>query len=130
MVLATAVLAASQTTEYKPKFTGDPARSEAEPSALGYMRTVVTAQKLYKKKHGKYASALASLVGSGSFTKRMTNTNRGDYQVGFRGKPEGYNLALTPRQFDGAHRAFFVDESGAIRGEDDKPASAKSPPLK
>jgi hypothetical protein len=115
---------------YKPKFPGDPARSEPEASALGYMRTVVYAQREYKKKRGRYAGSLYALVGSGSFTKRMTKTDRGDYTVSFRGGGGGFSLELTPKQFDSAHRGFYTDASGVIRCEDEKPATAESPVLK
>jgi hypothetical protein len=108
---------------------GPSARSQDETVTLGYMRTVVYAQKEYKKKHGAYATSLAALVHSGSFTKRMTTAERGAYTVYFRGKPESYSLALTPKQFDTNHRAFYVDESGKVRVEEDKPATAKSPLL-
>lgn len=114
---------------YQPKFAGDKAHSEAEASALGYMRTVVSAQKVYKKKHTSYATSLAALVGSASFTRRMVDTKRGDYTVSFKPKSEGYTLTLTPHQFDADHRAFYVDESGVFRGEDAKGASASSPIL-
>jgi hypothetical protein len=94
------------------------------------MRTVVVAQKLYNRKHGRYAESLNALVGSGSFTRRMAKTDRGDYHVYFRSKPKGYGLALTPKQFDAAHRAFYVDETGDVRVDEAKAASEKSPPLK
>jgi hypothetical protein len=106
------------------------ARSRDETVSLGYMRTVIYAQKDYKKKYGKYAASLADLVHSGSFTKRMTTTDRGAYTVHFRGKPEAYSLGLTPKQFDAEHRAFFVDETGKIRVEENQPATAESPVLK
>jgi hypothetical protein len=122
--------APAETPAYQPKFAGDKAQSEAEAAALGYMRTVVSAQKVYKKKHGAYATSLASLVGSGSFTRRMTQTARGDYTVSFRGKPDGYSLILTPRQFDPQHRAFYVDQTGVYKVEQEKPATAASPVLK
>ncbi len=114
---------------YQPKFAGDKAHSDAEAAALGYMRTVVSAQKVYKKKHGSYATSLAALVGSASFTRRMVDTKRGDYTVSFKPKSEGYALALTPRQFDAQYRAFYVDESGVFRGDDARAASAASPAL-
>jgi len=76
IVLAGCVTATAQTT-YQPKFRGDPARSDPEAAALGYMRTVLRAQKLYKKKNGRYAASLAELVHTGSFTRRMVNPNRG-----------------------------------------------------
>lgn len=112
---------------YQPKFKGDPARSNAEAAALGYMRTVNDAQKLYKKKHNKYATSLAGLVNTGSFTRRMIKTDRGDYSVDF--KP-GWSMQLTPKQFDAAHRAFFIDSTGTLRSEVDKPATAGSTVLK
>ena len=129
MVAVAAVGCAQQAPAYQPKFPGDKAHSEAEARALGYMRTLVTAQKLYKKKHGQYAASLTALAGSGSFTKRMAKTDRGEYVVGFKPKPDGYTLTLTPRQFDATRRAFYTDESGVIRGEESRPATASSPAL-
>src|SRR5262249_48069416 len=91
------VLAVAQSV-YQPKFRGDPARSDSEASALGYMRTVLRAQRLYKRKNGNYATSLATLVHTGSFTRRMTQTDRGDYTVSFRSHKDGFELALTPKQ--------------------------------
>ncbi len=125
-VLFFAVFAGAQTA-YQPKFAGDPAHSDSEAGALGYMRTVLRAQKEFKKKHNAYATSLTDLVHSGSFTKRMAKTDRGDYQVGFRGKKDGYILLMTPQQLDAEHRSFFADDSGAIHGDQDKPADTSSP---
>ncbi len=120
------------TPEYKPKFRGDPAHSNAEAGALGYLRTVLTAQKLYKRKHEAFATSLPSLVHTGSFTQRMTKTDRGDYSVSFHAEPKGtgFSLSLTPKQYDAAHRAFFADDTGVIRVEDNKEATENSPKLK
>ena len=119
-------------TDYKPKFPGDPARSDAEALALGYMRTVVDAQRQYKKKKTKYASSLQALVASGSFTKRMMKTDRGAYTATFTGDPKGkkFSLQMIPKQFDSAHRAFFVNESGTIRAEAEQPATQQSAVLR
>jgi len=106
------------------------ARSQDESVSLGYMHTVVNAQKNYRKKYGQYATSLVALVHSGSFTRRMANPDRGAYTVQFRGKPEVYSLILIPKQFDPEHRAFYVDETGKIRVEEGQPASAESPLLK
>jgi len=132
LAAALAILASAQAppTPYKQKFAGDPARSEAEASALGYIRTVLYAQRLYRQKRGHYAGSLYALVGSGSFTKRMAKTDRGAYTVGFGGGKGGFSITLTPKQFDPAHRAFYSDASGAIRSEAEKPATADSPVLK
>ena len=117
-------------TPYKPKFNGDPAHSESEANALGYMRTVIRAQKLYENKNGKYASSLADLVHTGNFTRRMLATDRGDYTVTFRSRPDGYELALNPKQQDPDHRSFYANEDGVIHADETKAADENSPKLK
>jgi hypothetical protein len=107
-----------------------PARSQDETVSLGYMRTVLYSQRIYKKKYGHYATSLAALVHSGSFTKRMATTDRGAYSVDFHGKPDAFSLTLIPKQFAPERRAFYADETGKIRVEEDKPATAESPLLK
>src|SRR6476469_11057373 len=83
-VLLLAALVSGETA-YTPKFKGDPAHSDSEAAALGYMRTFLRAQKIYKKKNQHYATTLAELAKTGSFTKRMaSSTDRGDYTVKFR----------------------------------------------
>jgi hypothetical protein len=129
LTLAGALMVTAQTA-YQPKFPGDPARSEAEAGALGYMRTVLRAQRLYNKKYGHYATSLAELVHSGSFTRRMVNTDRGDYTVSFRSRKDGFQLALTPKQLDATHRSFYADEDGVIHADEGKGASESSPIVK
>jgi len=116
---------------YQPKFPGDPAGSESEAQALGYMRVVLRAQREYKKRHNKYADSLAGLAGTGSFTKRMAHsTDRGDYTVGFHAQKEGFVLTMTPKQQDAEHRSFYAEEDGAIHGDDQKAADLSSPKVK
>lgn len=131
LALLLAVLAAAQlpTPPYKSQFPGDPAKSQAEAAALGYMRTAYVAERVYFKKHGHYATSLAELAGHGSFTKRMINPDRGDYHAIFHGGTERFSLQLTPHQFDASHRGFYVDQSGVYRVEDAQPATAASPKL-
>jgi len=128
-ILAFTVTAAAQTA-YQPRFPGDPARSDSEAAALGYMRTVLRAQRQYNKKNGHYAKSLADLVHTGSFTRRMTNPDRGDYSVSFRSKKDAFQLALTPKQMDAQHRSFYADEDGMIHADEEKPADEKSPVVK
>jgi hypothetical protein len=125
-----ACLAANAQTPYEPKFKGDPAKSDSEAAALGYMRTVLRAQKQYKKKNDKFAASLSDLVHTGSFTKRMVNPNRGDYSVGFKPNKDGFDLTMTPKQMDAEHRSFYADEDGVIHGDDQGPANEKSPVVK
>ena len=130
VLLLSALIAAQG--PYQPKFPGDPAKSDAEAAALGYMRTVLRAQKQYKKKNGNYATSLSQLVHTGSFTKRMVSADRGDYTVGFRAKKDKdtFQLTMTPKQKDAEHRSFYADEDGTIHADDQGPASEKSPVLK
>src|SRR3954454_17884298 len=65
-------------TAYKPHFKGDPAHSNGERSALGYMRTVSDPQKVRKKRHNKYATTLPALINTGSFTPGIAKTDRSD----------------------------------------------------
>jgi hypothetical protein len=125
-----ACLAANAQTPYEPKFKGDPAKSDSEAAALGYMRTVLRAQKQYKKKNDKFAASLSDLVHTGSFTKRMVNPNRGDYSVGFKPNKDGFDLTMTPKQMDAEHRSFYAGEDGVIHGDDQGPANEKSPVVK
>jgi len=116
---------------YQPKFPGDPARSESEAHALGYMRVVLRAESLYKKRHNKYAESLPALAGTGSFTKRMArSTERGDYTVSFRTNKDGYVLVMTPKQLDSEHRSFYAEEDNIIHADDQKAADASSPRVK
>jgi uncharacterized membrane protein len=130
--LMAAVLFTGAQTTYQPKFAGDPAHSDSEANALGYMRTVIRAQHLYFKKNNKYATSLTDLVHTGSFTRRMTQTDRGDYTVSFRShkEGEGYELTMTPRQMDSDHRSFYAKEDGIIHADDQKAADENSPKVK
>jgi hypothetical protein len=119
-------------TTYQPKFKGDPARSDSEAAALGYMRTFLRAQKIYKKKYGHYATTLIDLTKTGSFTHRMAATDRGDYTVKFISHKEKdtFEITLGPKQLDTTHRSFFSDDQGKIRGDEVKEADAGSEVLK
>jgi hypothetical protein len=116
---------------YQPKFPGDPAHSESEAQALGYMRVVLRAQREYKKRHNKFADSLESLAGTGSFTKRMARTtDRGDYTASFRPHHDGFVLTMTPKQLDAEHRSFYSEDDGAIHGDEQKAADMDSPKVK
>jgi hypothetical protein len=115
---------------YKPKFPGDPARSESEAEALGYMRVVLRAQRQFNKQYDHFATTLAELVHSGTFTKRMVNTNRGDYTASFAGKKESFVLTMTPKQLDAQHRSFYAEDDFKIHADETKAADENSPVVK
>ncbi len=132
ILFSTAVALALQTPSatYKPKFAGDPARSDSEAAALAYMRVVIRAQRQFNKQYDHFATSLAELVHSGSFTKRMVNPDRGDYTVSFQGKKASFTLTMMPKQLDATHRSFYAEDDGKIRADEEKPADAKSPIVK
>src|SRR5260370_34375767 len=88
--------AAPQAPAYQPKFAGDPARSGSEAAALAYMRVVLRAQRQFNKQYNHFATPLAELVHSGSFTKRMVNPNPRDYTAPFSSKTDSVCLTMTP----------------------------------
>jgi len=125
-----ALAAQTPTATYQPKFPGDPARSGSEAAALAYMRVVIRAQRQFNKQYDHFATSLAELVHSGSFTKRMVNPDRGDYTVSFEGKKDSYTLTMLPKQLDATHRSFYAEDDGKIHADEEKPADAKSPVIK
>jgi hypothetical protein len=122
--------AQTPSAEYKPKFTGDPARSDSEAAALAYMRVVIRAQRQFNRQYDHFATSLAELVHSGSFTKRMVNPDRGDYTASFQGKKDSYVLTMMPKQIDATHRSFYAEDDGKIHADEEKQADDKSPLVK
>ena len=119
--------AQSSAPSYTPKYHGDPARSDSEFAALAYTRVVMRAQMLFNKHYGHFATSLASLVHSGTFTQRMVNPKRGDYTASFKGKNDSYILTMTPGNLDAQHRSFYATDDGKIHADETKPADADSP---
>jgi hypothetical protein len=128
--LTPASVAQTASGTYQPKFHGDPARSDSEAAALAYMRVVIRAQHQFDKQYNHFATSLAELVHSGSFTKRMVNPDRGDYSVTFEGKKDSYVLRMMPKQLDATHRSFYAEDDGKIHADEEKPADDKSPVVK
>jgi len=105
----------------------DSSVSPDENVALAYTRTILTAEKLYKKRHNIYPLTLSTLAGTGSVTTRMVKTReRAGYRVGYSSSGETFTLSMVPVTFDAQHRAFYSDQTGVIRFEADKPATAQS----
>jgi hypothetical protein len=91
---------------------------------------VLRAQHQYEKKNDHFATSLADLVHTGSFTRRMVDPNRGDYTVGFRSHKDGFVLTMTPKQVDAEHRSFYAEDDGKIHAEETKAADEDSPIVK
>jgi hypothetical protein len=94
------------------------------------MRVVLRAQKRFNKQYDHFATSLAELVHSGSFTKRMVNTDRGDYTATFKGKKDSFVLTMTPKNLDAQHRSFYAEDDGKIHADETKAADGTSPVVK
>src|SRR5271154_2119793 len=127
---APAIAVQTAAPAYQPKFHGDPARSDSEAAALAYMRVVIRAQQQFNKQYHHYATSLAELVHSGTFTKRMVDPHRGDYTAGFKGKKDSFILTLTPNHLDADHRSFYAEDDGKIHADEEKAADENSPVVK
>jgi hypothetical protein len=129
-LLTSPLAAQTSSPTYQPKFPGDPARSDSEAAALAYMRVVIRAQRRFQKQYGHFATSLSELVHSGSFTKRMVDSQRGDYTAGFKGKKDSFILTMSPQHLDAQHRSFYAEDDGKIHGDEEKPADTNSPVVK
>jgi hypothetical protein len=136
-LFTTAPLADPQATQssdpaaaYRPKYQGDPARSDSEFQAIAYMTVVLRAQHHFQKQYGHFATSLAELVHTGTFTKRMVNPDRGDYTVHFKGKTDSFVLVMTPSRQDAEHRSFYAEDDGRIHAEEGQAANQDSPVVK
>jgi hypothetical protein len=94
------------------------------------MHVVIRAQGQFKRRYDHFATTLAELVHSGTFTKRMVNTDRGDYTASFKGKKDSYILTMTPKNLDAQHRSFYAEDDGKIHGDETKAADGSSPVVK
>lgn len=117
----------ASTSTYQPKFAGDPAHSDSEAEALGYLRAVMRAEHVFNKQNGHYATSLQDLVHTVNFTKRMVNTDRGDYKASFKGKKDTFSITMIPTHLDADHRSFYGNEDGKIHADEEKTADDKSP---
>ena len=88
------------------------------------------AQHRFQTQYGHFATSLAELVHSGSFTKRMVDPHRGDYTAAFKGKKDSFILTMTPNHLDAEHRSFYAEDDGKIHGDEEEPADASSPIVK
>jgi hypothetical protein len=113
-------------TPAQPAYEG-PGRSKSETIAILYIKTLVNAQREYKKRRGKYATTLPALINHGSFTKRMSRPDRGEYQVKFSGNGTGFWVVMQPKEFTPERRSFYADATGHIRAQENEPATGESP---
>ena len=129
-VIGLAVSLVAAQTNYQPKFPGDPARSDSEAAALGYMRTVLRAQHQYEKKNGTLRLRWQSWCTPVRLPAGWSIPIVATYPVGFRSHKDGFVLTLTPKQLSADHRSFYAEDDGKIHAEETKAADEDSPIVK
>ncbi|MBI4238083.1 MAG: prepilin-type N-terminal cleavage/methylation domain-containing protein [Deltaproteobacteria bacterium] len=89
-----------------------------EGSAIGSMRSIVTAQSLHKDEYGGYGDSLANLSADGSIDDLLGSGEKADYVFDVSTAEEGSKWITTaaPRRCgESGERSFYVNESGIIR---------------
>lgn len=111
-----------------------------EASAVGGMRTIVTASINYQAQCSKYPDSLLQLGNSpendcehglGLIDPVLTGSNKSGYHFAYA-KVDDQHFTLNAEPIKPGNtgiRYFFADESGVIRAERDRPATAESDPL-
>lgn len=109
-----------------------PEPTAAEMAAIQALKSVVTAQKVYKSRNGRYAEHLYQLGPTDArlLPPVLAATGKiAGYQLRLRGYGDSYQLSADPPQGSN-QRFFFSDKSEVVRESRDAPATASSEPLR
>jgi hypothetical protein len=108
------------------------ARAPDENAALDSIRKIVDAQSTHFKLNRRYALTFDELVEA-----RLLNGEPSSAQIGYEFKlrpaadAQTYRLSIVPADSAAATaRSFFTDQTGVVRAEAGKEATADSPPVK
>ena len=108
-----------------------------ETLAAGRMKQITRIQALYKEQHGRYAADIATLA-SDNLVPSYWGEVAGGYRYVIGVRPGGWFASAAPLSAEAQPIAdegsyvlttyFYVDESGVVRSEAGRPATATSPP--
>ncbi len=103
------------------------ARSAAAVQAL---RTMTTAQHLYRMKYKLYGT-LAQLAPEGTLDPSLSSGSKHFYTftLALGAGSNSFTCLATPEEEPTRMRHFFVDETGVIRVNEGAPADVTSPPI-
>lgn len=124
-----------QTTKATSPASGSPSRAPDENAALDTVRKITEAQATYFKLNRRYALTYDELIEG-----HLLNTEPSAAQTGydFKLRPaadaQTYTLSVVPAETGGSGaatvRSFFTDQTGVIRAETGKDATADSSAVK
>jgi hypothetical protein len=115
-------------------------------SAVGDMRALVTSMIQYQKTYNAYPPSLAALgpppanqlrsaEHAGLIDAKLASGNRGGYLYQYQRKRrafsrkfrDGYVITADPLGEPARRHYYFVNETGIVRSEDNRPANSASP---
>jgi len=107
-----------------------PTRYANEGAAIGAVRTLVTAERMYwtLDGEGNYGN-LGDLAAAGMIDEPLSSGTRRGYVFAVVGQGQGFTVTATPLSNRQGTRSFFADESGVIRGRVGPGASSDDPPI-
>lgn len=104
-------------------------QSANKASAVQSLRTITTAEQLYKNKYQEYGT-LAQIAPEGTLDNTLSSGVKSSYTfaIAVTTNPDGYTVNATPFE-DPTLTYFFTDESAVIRFAEGTPADSTSPPI-
>lgn len=104
-------------------------QSANKASAVQSLRTITTAEHLYKSKYQTYGT-LAQIAPEGTLDGTLSSGTKSSYSFTVSvTTPDGFNVNATPFEDPATLTYFFVDETAVIRFADGTPANSGSPPI-
>jgi len=108
----------------------NPIRSANEASAIGAVRTLVTAERVYWITRGRgYYGDLGALGAEKLIDAPLAAGYRGGYSFVVTKEGDGFTITATPASDRTGTRSFFADASGVIRGKAGPGAGVGDPPV-
>jgi len=105
-------------------------QSANKASAVQSLRTITTAEHLYKSKYLQYGT-LAQIAPEGTLDSTLGSGVKSSYSftITVSTNPDGFAVNATPFEDPTTLTYFFVDETAVIRFADGTPADSTSPPI-
>ena len=128
IVIAFCTLAAllSCSTETKPAPL--PAKAPDESAAIEALRKVIEAQTNFIHRTRRYAQSFDELIKDHLLSAEPKKADTG-YDFLLLPSPDAVSYTITVTPSAAGARYFFADQTGVLRAEKDKPATAASPAL-
>lgn len=108
----------------------NPTKAGNEAAAISAVRTLVTAERIYRSTtgDGRFGN-LGELRAASLIDARLALGSKHGYSFMVTKQEDGYTITANPSSDWSGRRSFFADDSGIIRARPGTGASAEDPPL-